>query len=75
MEETEMSPLLYIRYWSVHKYFFKKENEEMQQINVYQNNQTWQKVQEFLPQENRLNDKEMPIQEWIEMGDTSDILL
>ena len=43
----------------------------MQSKSTYQNGQTWQKVREFLPRENRLNEKEMPLEERVEMGDTS----
>lgn len=43
----------------------------MQYKNTYRNNQIWQRVQNFLPQENRLTDKDMPIQEWIEMDGIS----
>lgn len=43
----------------------------MQQKTLYQNNQIWLKVQEFLPPENRLFDKEIPVQEWVETDHTS----
>ncbi len=35
--------------------------------NEYKENETWQKVQDFLPKHNQLNQNEMPVQEWVEM--------
>lgn len=37
----------------------------------YENDRIWRKVQEYLPEENRLNDKNMPVEEWVQTDDMS----